>query len=139
MNSTFLHKYAKNNQMYFYFTWYCQICARNKYASHTGYLSLICQIHAMHIWGMFPHIYATYEVTGSNMEHRAHVMSLVSNIITVMSFGYYGLLSAYLQLCIKYENLMCTPLHLHICIYTGGTIKAWPVHARRHLIDQQTW
>ena len=40
-------------------------------------------------------------------------------------------------MCIKYEYLQCTLLYLHI--YTGGMLKAWPVHnMRRDLISQLT-
>ena len=33
------------------------------------------------------------------------VMLLASNVITLMHFSYYSLLSAYLQVCIKYEYI----------------------------------
>ena len=47
--------------------------------------------------------------------------------------SYYGLLSAYLQVSIKYQNPDCALIHLHI--YTRDMLKVWHLHVSRlHLI-----
>ena len=55
------------------------------------------------------------------------MMLLAVNVITLMQLSYYGLLSVYVQLCIKYEYMLCVLLQLHI--YTGGILRAWPIYA----------
>ena len=46
-----------------YFSCYCQICARNKYAHQIRH---ICQMFYRLIWKMYTHICATYDVTTFN-------------------------------------------------------------------------
>ena len=58
-----------------------------------------------------------------------HVMLLPLNVITLMQFLNLVYCLHILQLCIKYEYLQCTLLHVHA--YTQGTLKVWPTHARR--------
>ena len=57
------------------------------------------------------------------------VILLALNVITLLWFSYSGLLSAYTQLCNRYEYAQCTLLHQHI--YTGCIHKTWPTNVRK--------
>ena len=46
------------------------------------------------------------------------IMLIAWSVITLMYLSYYGLLSYYLQLCIKFDCLQCALLHSYI--YPGG-------------------
>ena len=51
-------------------------------------------------------VFSTYDYACHSSQVGCYnVILLASNVITLMLFSYYGLLSAYVQVCIRYEYL----------------------------------